>query len=156
MKRTPKSVSNRSLFNSGLALTAGIALTVNSYAFAKNAFINELLYYALALIVITFAGLGISYFAYRHLSNTLDLSIGFIIVTYSVIAIELSLLLLREFIHFHVPYGYFLLPVAIDVAGALVLLTIVSILQFKSNDIVKMGAVMCLIVATSAALLFIK
>ena len=143
----------RSLFRNGLALTTGIALTFTSYSFAKNLTMDALIFYSLFLIVVTLTGLAISYFAYLRLRDALSLPMGFIIVPYSIITIEISILLLRSFIHFHVPYGYLLLPMAIEIAGAVIFMILVHILWSGLKIKMKLSLMSSLVLVASVGIL---
>lgn len=143
------------VFKNGLALSVGVALTIDAYIFTKNLTMDSLLFYALPLITLVLAGIAITYFAYRRLS-TFNLPTFFVGALYGAITIECGLLLLRGFIHSQVPYGYLLLPIATIITGAFVLTGIVGILRLKSNDFIKGALFLFALTFATAMVVFTK
>lgn len=115
------------IFSVGLALSAGPAFIIDSYAFAKNQPMDALLFYILQLIAVCLIGVALTYFAYRRLYILFEPPVVYLVLTQLTITGGIGTLLLNLFIAFQVSYGYYLLPVAIDLAGALVLMALVRL-----------------------------
>lgn len=143
------------VFKNGMALTAGIALTIDAYIFTKNLTMDGLLFYSLPLITLVLAGIAVTYFAYRRLS-TFNLPALFVVTLYAAITIECGLLLLRGFIYLQIPYGYLFLPIATDITGAFVLASIVGVLRLKSNDFIKGALFLLALTIVTAMVVFVR
>lgn len=129
-----------SVFRNGLTLSAALACLVTAYAFTKNTSLDLLLYLFLTLIFAILVGSAITYFAYKRLGDILgqrDIPVATILVflLHSVNLLFISKLILAAFINFKVAYGYFLLPVAIAIMGAVILVSIVRILDYSRLSI---------------------
>jgi hypothetical protein len=146
--------SSRHTFRNGLALSAGIAVTIDAYVFAKNLSMDALLFYSLPLIALVLMSMAITYFAFSRLNSDVNLPTNFVISIYSILTIECGLLLLSSFIRHHIINGYIFLPIAIDIAGAIILVGITSVLRSKINDSIKMSIFLASFILATAALIF--
>lgn len=128
------------IFRNGLALSAALACLVTAYSFTKNTSLDFLLYLFLTLIFAVLVGSAITYFAYKRLDDILE-QLNIPIATFLVFFLHtinllfISKLILAAFIHFKVAYGYFMLPVAIDIVGAIILASIVRLLSYGGMSI---------------------
>ena len=122
-----KKINYSSIFWTGIALSAGPAILIDSYSFAKNLSMDYLLFYILQLIAVCLAGVAMTYFAYRSLYNRFETSVVLIVFVQLFATVGVGALLLKLFIAYQISYGYYLLPIAIDLAGALILLGLVEI-----------------------------
>lgn len=128
-----KKVTYGSIFWTGLALSAGPAILIDSYSFAKNLSMDYLLFYILQVIAACLVGAALTYFAYRNLYSRFETTIKYVVFVHLLATTGVGILLLKMLIIFQVNYGYYLLPIAIDLAGALILLGLIKI-GFAQRD----------------------
>ncbi len=132
-------MKSRKLFNEGLALSAGFALTTASYALGKNLPLSSLLFFAPFLILLPLTGFAISYFSIQRISvymqkKTVRVPTSVIIFLHFICLCFLIGLIYAAFVRYKIQYAYLLLPLSIDLSGALVLLSIVRIFDIRKCD----------------------
>ena len=127
-----KRITYGSIFLIGVALSIGPAILIDSYSFAKNLSMDYLLFYILPIIAVCLGGLAATYFAYRNLYNRFETSIIYVVLIQLIATVGVGVLLLKTFITFQVSYGYYLLPIVIDLVGALILLGLIKVVSTKA------------------------
>lgn len=127
------------LFNEGLALSALPALAVVSYAVAKNTYLDGLFFFTPLLLALPLIGFAITYFSIRRIAklinhSTADYSETAVIFTY-VVYICLSIGgIYASFVRYEVPYAFILLPLTVDIVGAVFFVLVIYLFNLKIHN----------------------